>query len=129
MTFPLASIALAFLLVLLTKAPVGKAMKELGRYDNAEPRVQQARLTGWGGRALAAHQNTIEAFPPYAAAVLVAHLTNANAELVCIFCAAFLFARVLYPAVYIAGKGTLRSAVWGVGWLSTLGLFLSPLLR
>jgi uncharacterized MAPEG superfamily protein len=128
MTLPLASIALAFVLVLLTKAPVGKAMKELGAYDNAEPRVQQARLTGWGGRALAAHLNSIEAFPPFAAAVLVAHVARADATIMTGLCAAFLLARVAYPVVYIAGKGALRSAVWGVGWLSTLGLFLSPLL-
>ncbi len=128
MTFPLASIAIAFVLVLLTKAPVGKAMKELGKYDNAEPRTQQAQLTGWGGRALAAHMNSIEAFPPFAAAVLVAHVARADGAIMTTLCAAFLLARVAYPIVYIAGKGTLRSAVWGIGWLSTLGLFISPLL-
>jgi len=128
MTFPLASIAIAFVIVLATKGPVGRAMKELGKYDNAEPRVQQAKLTGWGARALAAHMNTIEAFPPFAAAVLVAHAAHADLALATGLCVAFLLARVAYPVVYIAGKGTLRSAVWGVGWLSTLGLFLLPLL-
>ncbi|WP_335598963.1 MAPEG family protein, partial [Halopseudomonas sp.] len=40
-------------------------------YDNAHPRAQQAALTGWGARALASHQNMIEAFPLFAAGVLV----------------------------------------------------------
>jgi len=80
MTFPLASIAIAFVIVLLTKAPVARAMKELGKYDSAEPRKQQAQLTGWGGRALAAHMNSIEAFPPFAAAVLVGHVTLTSAS-------------------------------------------------
>ena len=127
MTFPLASIAIAFVVVLLTKAPVGRAMKELSEYDRGAPRVQQAKLSGWGGRALAAHHNTIEAFPPFAAAVLVAHVTHAEPHATTALCAIFLVARLLYPAVYIAGKGRLRSAVWGVGWFATLGLFVLPL--
>ena len=129
MTFPLASIAIAFVIVLLTKAPVARAMKELGKYDSAEPRKQQAQLTGWGGRALAAHMNSIEAFPPFAAAVLVVHVTHADISLATGLCAAFLLARLAYPIIYIAGTGTLRSLVWGVGWAATLALFLLPLLN
>lgn len=53
------------------QGPVARAMAEEGggRYDNHHPRAQQARLTGFGARALAAHLNSIEAFPLFAAGV------------------------------------------------------------
>ena len=57
-------IILAGALIYVSKIPVAIAMAKLdGRYDNHHPRAQQARLTGFGARALAAHQNAIEAFP------------------------------------------------------------------
>lgn len=33
-----------------------------GGYDNNHPRDQQAALVGWGKRANAAHNNTLESF-------------------------------------------------------------------
>ena len=64
-------------MILVTKAPVALAQSKEGRgYDNRNPRVQQSRLTGFGARALAAHQNMIEAFPVFAAGVLVVLATG-----------------------------------------------------
>ena len=47
---------IAMLLPYLAKMPVAVAMAKLGGYDNAHPRAQQAKLTGFGARALAGHQ-------------------------------------------------------------------------
>lgn len=66
-----ACLLFAALMLVLTKAPVAWAQQRTGRYDNHDPRAQQRELTGFGARALAAHQNTIEAFPLFAAGVLV----------------------------------------------------------
>jgi len=47
------------------------------RFDNNNPRAWLADQTGWRARANAAQLNGFEAFPLFAAAVVVAHLTGA----------------------------------------------------
>ena len=121
-------IVAAWVVVYLTKLPVAAAMHRAGGYDNHHPRAQQAALTGWGARALAAHQNGFETFAPFAAAVLVAHAVGAPDGLVTGLAVLFVVSRVAYVACYIADLSSLRSAVWGVGFLATLGLFALPLL-
>lgn len=130
MSIPILCLILAALLVLATKAPVAVAMAREGggRYDNRYPRAQQARLTGFGARALAAHQNTIEAFPVFAAGVLAALWGIGDAPLVTWLSVAFVIARVAYAACYWADVHWLRSLSWGVGygvsiWLMALSLF------
>ena len=76
MTIPLICLFIAGLFLVLTKIPLGIAMKEqFGKYNNVEPRIQQKELTGWGVRALGAHQNMYESFMLFSAGVLVAHIT------------------------------------------------------
>jgi len=63
-------IVAAWFVVYAGKLPVAAAMHKAGGYDNHHPRSQQAALTGWGARSLAAHLNGFETFAPFAAAVL-----------------------------------------------------------
>ncbi|BAU75078.1 MAPEG family protein [Metapseudomonas furukawaii] len=129
MSIPFWCLFAVALLIYIAKIPVAKAMKEEGRgYDNHHPRAQQARLTGFGARALAAHQNTIEAFPLFAAGVLVAHVTQTQGWFVETLALLFVVTRVLYLFLYWNDKATLRSLVWGVGLLCCLLLMLSPAL-
>lgn len=72
MTTPLLCIFLAFLLTHASKVPVAVAQARQAKaegktYDNKHPRAQQAKLTGWGARALAGHKNAFENFAPFAA--------------------------------------------------------------
>ncbi len=129
MTIPFLCIFLAFLLNMISKGPVAVAMaRQDGGYDNKNPRVQQAELVGWGRRAVAAHLNGFEAFPAFAAGVLVAALTGADPVWTARLAVAFVVARVLYVPLYIGDFDRLRSAVWSVGFVATAGLFLLPLL-
>ncbi|MEO4046665.1 MAPEG family protein [Pseudomonas sp. CAU 1711] len=130
MTLPLWCLFISAVLIFLAKAPVAKAMAEEGggHYDNHHPRAQQARLTGFGARALAAHQNSFEAFPLFAAGVLVAHVTQSHGVLVDGLALSFVIARVLYLILYWADLAWQRSLVWVVGLLSSLLLMLSPAL-
>jgi uncharacterized MAPEG superfamily protein len=129
MTIPFICVFIAFALVYLSKAPVALAMaKEPGGYDNSDPRGQQAGLTGWARRAVASHQNGFEAFPAFAAAVLIAHLGGADPTWAARLSIAFVTARALYIPLYILDLHSLRSTVWGVGFLATVGLFLLPIL-
>lgn len=129
MTIPLACIFIAFLLNLFSKAPVALAMSRLpGGYDNNHPRDQEASLQGWGRRAFAAHLNGFEAFPAFAAAVVIAHISGADPVWSARLAVAFIIARVLYLPLYIFDLHLIRSAVWTVGFVATCGLFLLPVL-
>lgn len=112
MTFLIWTLIIAALLPYLAKGPVAHAMKKLGGYDNNHPREQQAKLTGFGARALAAHQNAFESFMIYAAAILLAITTNHMGTTIQLVAAIYLVARLAYNILYLANIGTLRSIVW-----------------
>lgn len=129
MSIPFWCVFISAVLIFLAKIPVAKAMaEEGGRYDNNHPRAQQARLTGFGARALAAHQNSFEAFPLFAAGVLMAHTTHTTGVLVDGLAIAFVVARVLYLCCYWGNLHWQRSLIWSVGLLCSLALMLSPAL-
>ena len=76
-----------------------------------------------GQRANWAQQNSWESFAPFAAAVIIANLCNANPERIDLYAGTFIVARVLYGIFYITDKSTLRSLVWMVGMAATYGLY------
>ncbi|MDP2246002.1 MAPEG family protein [Pseudomonas sp.] len=129
MSLPFWCVFISALLIFLAKAPVAKAMQqEGGVYDNHHPRSQQARLTGFGARALAAHLNSFEAFPLFAVGVLMAHVTQTHGVLVDVLAVTFVVSRVLYLLFYWADMHWQRSLVWVAGLLCSLLLMLTPAL-
>lgn len=126
MTTPLVCVLIAFLFNYLSKIPLVVAMAREGKgYDNKTPREQQARLTGWGRRALAAHQNSFEVVPLFAASVFVGHLTQGDAAWSSCLAVTFLVSRVLYTYFYVANLDYLRSASWMVGIFASFAIALS----
>lgn len=130
MSFPLWCLFAAALLIVLTKVPVAMAMARSSDkgYDNRHPRAQQATLTGWGARAMASHANMIEAFPLFAAGVLVAQVTLTQGSTINLLAGLFIVTRIAYSALYLMNLDKLRSLVWIVGFFCCLGLLLSPAL-
>ncbi len=117
-----------FLLIFAPKLMASAAMaRQPEGYDNRDPREQQARLPPTGKRAQAAHLNGFEDFAPFAAAVLTATICGAPAGLTNGLAIAHVVVRVIYPLLYISGIHKMRTAVWTLGWMTTLGLFLAPL--
>ncbi|MHA7880493.1 MAG: MAPEG family protein [Saccharospirillum sp.] len=128
MTIALWCLLIAGLLVVLSKAPAMSIMsREPQGYDNHNPRAQQARLEGAGARAIAAHQNTLEAFPLFAAGVLVAQMFAPEHLLTQSLAVLFILSRVVYIWLYVRDFSTVRSLVWSVGYLASLALLLAPL--
>lgn len=126
-SIPLICLPIAYGLVFLPKLPLSMAMaKQPEGYDNRHPRDQQAKLTGWGRRAAAAHANGFESFAPFAAGVLACQVTGASPSWAAIFAVAYVVARVLYAAAYIGNIHMLRSAVWSIGFGATVALMLLP---
>ena len=118
---------IALLLPILSKGPVAYAQNKLGKYDNNNPRTQQATLTGFGARALAAHQNAFESLIMFAPAILLALVTQNTGLLIEQLAITHVVARIGYHIVYLLNLGTLRSIVWFVGFGTTLAIVIQCL--
>lgn len=97
--------------------------KTEGRYDNTQPRLHPRK--GWRQRADWAQQNSWEAFAPFAAAVLVAHMAHAAQPTVDVLAGSFIAFRVAHGVAYLANRPTLRSLLWTGGMLCVVGLFVA----
>ena len=80
--------------------------------ENRSPRVFLETLAGWRKRAHWAQLNGFEAFPPFAAAVIIAHLQQVPQATIDQLALTFVALRILHGALYIGDFGYLRSAVW-----------------
>lgn len=95
------------------------------RYNNRHPRLWLERQQGFRARANAAQANSFEAFPFFAAAVIIAHLTAAPQDRIDALAVIFVVARAVYIVCYLADWHWARSVVWLVGLLATLTIFVS----
>ncbi|MDI3273108.1 MAG: MAPEG family protein [Pseudomonas sp.] len=129
MSIPFWCVFISALLIFVAKIPVAKAMNEQGGYDNHLPRQQQAQLTGFGARALAAHQNCFEAFILFAVGVLMAHTTQTAGWLIDLLAIVFVITRIIYLLCYWVDLAWQRSLVWFVGLVCSLLLMISPTFR
>lgn len=75
-------------------------------------------LPDWAARAKKAHYNAIENLVPFAALVIVAHLTNAANEATAIAAITFFWARVAHYLFYVSAVPFTRTASFAVGWLA-----------
>lgn len=119
----------AFLLIYIPRGPtIRGALKQEGGYDILEPRAQEARLGGRALRAHSAHLNMLEAFPAFAAAVLINHILATDPAWRDGLALAFIAARIVYIPAYLYDWGYGRTAVWAVGFFATLALLALPAL-
>ena len=126
---PLICLPIGFALVWIPKIPLSMAMaRQPEGYDNKNPRDQQARLTGWGRRAAAAHANGFESFPVFAAGVLATQVTGVSPQWAASLSIAYVIARVVYTFAYLADIAPLRSLVWSVGFACTIALMVLPII-
>jgi uncharacterized MAPEG superfamily protein len=97
MTTPFLCVLLTAVLIYLPRGFV--IAGQVGRpegLDNRHPRDQQAKLSG--------------ADPGWSSRLSIV----------------FVVARVIYPFIYMADVDKLRTAVWTVGFLAALGLYVLP---
>ena len=113
---------IAATLPLLAKGPVAMAMHRLGGYNNHHPREQQSKLTGYGARALAAHQNAFESFILFAPAVLLAIATQHTGENIALLAIVHVCARVAYNILYLMNIDKLRTLVWFIATFCTYSI-------
>lgn len=104
----------------------GVAKSKTG-YDNRAPRAWLGALEGWRQRADWAQANAWEAFAPFAAAVIIAHLAGAPQGTIDGLALAFIAARVAHGLLYVADRAMLRSIAWTIGFACIVGLFIAAM--
>lgn len=108
----------------LPVACAGIAKLGFKHYDNHNPRAWLDKQTGFRARANAAQSNSFEAFPFFAAGVLLALLAGVDHAKIDALSIGFVVARIAYIACYVADSATLRSVVWTTGYGCTIALFV-----
>jgi uncharacterized MAPEG superfamily protein len=106
---------------------LGVLLKSPGGFDNNHPRIQQAKLEGFGARAQGAHMNAFEAFAPFAAGVLACEVTNVDPTRVAWLSVAFVVLRAVYLGLYVANIATARSLAWFAALGVAIALLAQPL--
>jgi uncharacterized MAPEG superfamily protein len=100
------------------------AKGSMPNFDNNAPRPFLESLDGWGQRANWAQMNAFEAFPAFAAAVLIGSVVgNIEQAMLNMLAVLFIVCRVLHGVFYITDKAVLRSIVWFAGissWVAIL---------
>ena len=107
-------------------AAYAKRLAGFSSADNHDPRAFLTRTRGKAARANAAQQNSYEIFPPFAAAVIIAHATgNAAQATINLWALLFVASRLAFIYCYISDRPMLRSAVFGVNLLCIVALFIA----
>ena len=96
-----------------------------GGYDNNNPRSWLARQIDWRARANAAQANTFEALPFFFAAVIIAHLLQADQTRLDILALMFVVLRIAYIMMYVADWAKARSLLWTLALLVNIGILFS----
>jgi uncharacterized MAPEG superfamily protein len=115
---------IAFWCVLLAALLPYAAFSFVGRLDGKNPRSSAKILEGAQARAYAAHQNAFEAFPPFAAAVIISHLTLGPNTISNVLAIIFILARAAHLYFYIADQQPPRSGSFLAGAIVIVAMFI-----
>jgi uncharacterized MAPEG superfamily protein len=99
------------------------AFGQLGLMRLVGNREGLPEITGWGGRAARAHQNMLENLVLFAALVLVAVAVNKTNDMTLLGAQIFIWARLAYAFVYVAGIIWARTAIWFVSLAGLIVIF------
>jgi len=87
-------------------------------YSDPTPRA----LPLWCRRADRTYVNAVESFAPFAALVIVAHLTG-KAEATAFWAICFFWLRLAHAAVYLLGIPYVRTLIFTLGYVAVIGIF------
>jgi uncharacterized MAPEG superfamily protein len=110
-----------FIAALLPYVPFGLTARLL---NPKTPRQGVPNLEGLPARAHGAHLNAFEAFPPFAAAVIISHIVEGASTTVNWLAVLFIVARLGHMGFYLADRQPLRSASFFVGLIVVIVIFV-----
>ena len=115
------AVVLAFAQALVA---VQGAVMQVGLPMLAGNRENMPAITGWAGRAARAHRNMIENLALFIALVVVAVVAGKTNGMTLLGAQIFVWARLAYAIVYVAGIPWLRTGVWFVSVIGMVLIFL-----
>ena len=118
------AVALTFAQMLI--AVLG-ATAQVGLPALAGNREGLGACSGWAGRAARAHHNMLESLVLFAALVLVAVVSGKTNSTTLLGAQLFVWARLAYALVYLAGIPWLRTLVWLVSVVGLILIFVQVL--
>jgi uncharacterized MAPEG superfamily protein len=77
----------------------------------------------WGRRADRTYINAVEAFAPFAALVLVAHVTGKANAMTAFFATCFFWLRLAHAIVYLLAIPYVRTLIFTLGFVAVAGIF------
>jgi uncharacterized MAPEG superfamily protein len=77
----------------------------------------------WGQRAHRAYLNSVETFAPFAALVLILHVTNQENSTTAMLCMAYFWLRVVHAVVYWLAIPLVRTLAFTAAFICVVGLF------
>ena len=115
--------AVALTVIQVTVAVLG-SITQVGMPQLMGNRDGLAEFTGWVGRAHRAHRNMLENLVLFAALVLVAHAAGRENAMTALGAQLFLWGRLAFAIIYLAGIPYLRTAAWTVAVAGLVLIFL-----
>lgn len=119
-----------YVLFVMSVLPIALALlgayfryRELGTFDNNHPRLQQARQTGVGARALAAQNNCWETLQIFLLVVFIAYASGVDLYSLTEVSVVFLCLRLVYLFCYLANYCWSRSIVYVSGMFCCVYIF------
>lgn len=127
MTLAYACILIAALLPYLWTAI---AKSSAPKFDNRDPRRWLAKQDNPRvQRANAAHLNAFEAFPAFAAAVLMAQFAGVDPQRIGQLAVAFVVLRIVHGITYLSGHHRARSFAWLLAFACVIALMVLAMMR
>jgi uncharacterized MAPEG superfamily protein len=96
-------------------------------FDNSRPRDGYANAEGLQKRAYGAHVNSLEVFPFFAVAMLVALQAGMGGGLLNVLGIVWIALRVAYIYAYLKDMPKLRSPLWMLGMVVAIAILTLPL--
>jgi uncharacterized MAPEG superfamily protein len=78
----------------------------------------------WGQRADRVYLNAVETFAPFAALVILIHLTGKADAMTAFWTMSFFWLRVAHAVVYWAAIPYIRTVIFTLGFVTIIGLFV-----
>jgi uncharacterized MAPEG superfamily protein len=94
-------------------------------FDNRRTRLWYEGLSGYRQRAGWAQQNSFEALPIFASAVIIAHLAGADPARIDLLAVLFIVSRLVFAGCYLADWHIARSLAWLAGIGCCIALFVA----
>jgi uncharacterized MAPEG superfamily protein len=80
-------------------------------------------VPSWGKRADRAYLNAVEAFAPFAALVLIAHVSGKADAMTAFWSMCFFWLRLAHAVVYLAAIPYVRTLIFTLGFVAVAGIF------